>query len=100
MKSMLKTGVVGAIAAMFVASVAIAGGQDQGQRRGQRMGGPGGPGRGMLPGIMQDLTEEQRTQVRAIMQEQRQGEQGPPAEAKLRQELEAELLADVPNDQK
>src|SRR5918994_1763071 len=59
MKSMLKTGVVGAIAAMFVASVAIAGGQ-----------------------------------------EQRQGEQGPPADAKLRQELEAELLADVPNDQK
>jgi Spy/CpxP family protein refolding chaperone len=98
MKSMLKTGVVGAIAALFVASVAIAGGQDPGQHRGQRMGGPGG--RGMLPSIMQDLTEEQRTQVRAIMQEQRQGEPGPPADAKQRRELEAELLADVPNDQK
>jgi Spy/CpxP family protein refolding chaperone len=49
---------------------------------------------------MQDLSEEQRTQVRAIMQEQRQGEQGPPADAKLRRDLEAELLADTPNDQK
>jgi Spy/CpxP family protein refolding chaperone len=101
MKSMLRTGIVAAIAAVFVASVAIAGGQDQQPRRGQRMGGPGGPGgRGVLPGIMQDLSEEQRTQVRAIMQEQRQGEQGPPADAKLRRDLEAELLADTPNDQK
>jgi protein CpxP len=98
MNKMLKTGVVGGIAALFVASVAIADGQGPGQRRGPGMGGPGG--RGMLPGIMQDLTDEQRTQVRAIMQEQREGQQGPPADAKLRRDLEAELLADVPDQQK
>ena len=102
MKNILKTGVVGAIAAVFVASVAIAGGQDQGQGqgRGPGMRGPGGPGgRGLAP-IMRDLTEEQRKQVRAILDEQRGDQQGPPADAKLRRELEAELLADVPNDQK
>jgi Spy/CpxP family protein refolding chaperone len=103
MKSMLKTGVVGAIAAVFVASVAIASSQDQGQRRGPgaRGEGPGGPGgRGFMPGIMRELTEEQRTQVRAILDEQRDDRQGPPADAKLRRDLEAELLADTPNDQK
>lgn len=98
MKNMLKTGVAGAIAAAFVASIAIAEGQGPGQRRGPGAGGPGG--RGVLPGIMQDLTDEQRTQVRAIMDEQRTGREGPPADAQLRRDLEAELLADVPNDQK
>ena len=98
MKNMLKTGVVGAIAAAFVASIAIAEGQEPWQRRGPAVGGPGG--RGMMSGIMQDLTDQQRTQVRAIMEEQRAGREGPPADATLRRDLEAELLADVPNDQK
>jgi Spy/CpxP family protein refolding chaperone len=100
MKSMVKTAVVGAIAAVFVASVAIAGGQDQDRRRGPGMRGPGGPGgRGLAP-IMRQLTDDQRKQVRAILDAQRGERQGPPADAKLRRELEAELLADVPNDQK
>jgi Spy/CpxP family protein refolding chaperone len=100
MKSMLKAGVVGAIAAVFVASVAVAGGQEQQQRRGPGLRGPGGPGgRGLTP-IMRELTEEQRKQVRAILDEQRDDQRKPPADAKLRRELEAELLADVPNDQK
>lgn len=100
MKSVVKTGIVAAVAAVFVASVAVAGGQGpgQGQRRGPGFGGPGG--RGLMPGIMQDLTEEQRGQIRAIVQEQRGDQQGPPADAKLRHDLEAELLADAPNDQK
>ena len=100
MKSVVKTGIVAAVAAVFVASVAVAGGQGpgQGQRRGPGFGGPGG--RGLMPGIMQDLTEEQRGQIRAIVQEQRGDQQGPPADAKLRHDLEAELLADPPNDQK
>ena len=119
MRSMFKTAVVSAAAAVFVASVAIAGGsvdsaqdragkgqvQRQGPGRGPGgpgFGGPGGPGgpggRGGFGVIMRDLTDEQRTQVRAIMEEQR--EQGPPADGKLRRDLEAELLADAPNDAK
>jgi Spy/CpxP family protein refolding chaperone len=97
MNRVLTTGAVAAIAAAFAASVAIAEGQGQGQRRGPGSGGPGGRG---MTGILQGLTDEQRTQVRAIMQEQREGQQLPPADAKLRRELEAELLADAPNDQK
>lgn len=105
MKSMMTSAIVGAVAAAFVASVAVAQGQGPGPQgrggRGPGMGGPGGPGgRGMMPGVMQGLTEEQRQQVKAIMDEQRAGQQGPPADAKLRRDLEAELLADAPNDQK
>ena len=110
MKSMLKSAVVGAVAAAFVASVAVAQGQGQGpgvQRGrgpgGQGMmgqGGPGGPGRGLMPAVMQDLTAEQRQQVKAIMDEQRGAELGPPADARLRRDLEMELLADAPNAQK
>lgn len=100
MKSMMKSAVVGAVAAAFVASVAVAQGQGPGAQgrggRGPGMGGPGGPGRGALQG----LSEEQRRQVKAIMDEGRDAEQGPPADAKLRRALEAELLADAPNDQK
>jgi Spy/CpxP family protein refolding chaperone len=110
MRSVIKTAVVSAVAAVFVASVAIAAGQGPGQGKGpgqgqgRHGGGPGGPGfggrggPGPMFGLMQDLTEEQRTQVRAIMEEQR--EQGPPADAKLRHALEAELLADAPNEAK
>lgn len=101
MKSMMKTAVVGAMAAAFVASVALAQGQGPGMQG--RRGGPGGMGgpggRGPMPAVMQDLTEEQRKQVKAIMDEQRDGREGPPADAKLRRALEAELLADTPNDQ-
>ena len=101
MKSMLKTGVVAAIAAVFVASVAVAGGQAQGPQRGPGMRGHGGPGgRGVLPGIMRELTEEQRKQVRVILDESRDPQQGPPVDAKLRRALDAELLADAPDDQK
>jgi Spy/CpxP family protein refolding chaperone len=65
------------------------------------MAGHGGPGgRGLMPGIMRELTDEQRQQVRAIVQQQREGQDAPRADMKLRRELEAELLADAPNDQK
>jgi len=102
MRNPVKAAIVGAIAAAFVASVAVAHGQGQGpQGRGRGFGGPDGPGgRGMGPVIMRELTEEQRNQVKAIMGEQRGAEQGPPADARLRRDLEAELLADTPNDQK
>jgi Spy/CpxP family protein refolding chaperone len=120
MKSVIKTAVVSAVAAAFVASVAVAGGtsynddgkQDPGVGQGRqgRQAGPGGPGRPGGPGggrmgpagvPFEDLTEEQRQQIKAIMDEQRpaEGEDGP-ADMKLRQALETELLADAPNDQK
>jgi Spy/CpxP family protein refolding chaperone len=111
MKSMFKTAVVGAVAAAFVASVAIAGGKQASgdQQRpavGQGRGGPGGPGGpggrrgGPLGGVMEDLTDQQREQVKAILESERQGQEGPPAEMKLRQALDQELLADAPNAQK
>ena len=113
MKSILKMGVLGVVAAAFIASVAIVAGQQSGgdQKRpafGQgRTGGPGGPGGpggrgrgGPFGGVMQDLTDQQREQVKAILEAERQGEQGPPADMKLRQALEQELLADAPNAQK
>jgi len=102
MKSMVKTAVVGAIAALFVASAAMAGGQ-QPARRGAGMGPgrPGGPGGfGFAPGIVRELTDEQRNQVRAILQEERGDRDGRRGGMELRRELEAELLADVPNDLK
>jgi len=102
MKSMIKSAVVGAVAAAFVASVAVAQSQGPGaQGRGGRdpggMGAPGGPGG---RGVLQGLSEEQRQQVKAIMEEGRDGQQGAPADAKLRRDLEVELLADTPNNQK
>ena len=107
MKNMIKTAVVGAVAAAFVASVAVASQQASGQQDPQQQkvqqgrrggpGGPGGPGRGGP--MFADLTEQQREQIRAIHEAERQGQQGPPADAKLRQQLEQELLADTPNDQ-
>lgn len=53
-----------------------------------------------MPDVMRELTEEQRKQVQAILDEGRGEQQGPPADAKLRRDLATELLADVPNDQK
>ena len=113
MKNTLKMAVVGAIAAAFVASVAIASGQQgsgdpqrpaiaQGKQGGPGgMRGPGGRGRGgPLGGVLADLTDEQREQVKAILDAERQGEQGPPPDMKLRQALEQELLADAPDLQK
>ena len=110
MKSMLKTAVVGAVAAAFVASVAVASSQQSsgtqqpqrgqaGQARRGGPGGPGGPGRGFGGLMFADLTEQQREQIKAIHEAEREGQQGPPADAKLRQQLELELLADTPNDQ-
>jgi Spy/CpxP family protein refolding chaperone len=113
MKSVIKTAVVGAITAVFVASVAVASSQQasgdqqpqrpagaQGRRGGP--GGPGGPGFGRggpMGVIFADLTEQQREQIKAIHDAQRPSEQGAPADAKLRQQLELELLAETPNDQ-
>jgi Spy/CpxP family protein refolding chaperone len=71
---------------------------------GQRGRGPGGPGFGgpRLGGFarLADLTDDQRKQVEAIVQEDRASRSGPPAVVTLHRQLEAELLADSPDDQK
>ena len=69
----------------------------------QERRGPMGPGRGFgrggpllaLRGL--DLTEEQRNQIRAIREAEREGRQGPTAEAQLHRDLQAALFADAPD---
>ena len=111
MKNFLKTAVVGVAATSFVASVAVAGTDRDGEpqrptfRQGRQIGpgGPGfrGPGRGgPFGGVFADLTEQQREQVKAILDAEREAAGGPREEMKLRQALNLELLADAPNAQK
>jgi Spy/CpxP family protein refolding chaperone len=57
-------------------------------------GGPGGFAR------LADLTDDQKKQVHAILEEDRASRQGPPASVNVRRELEAEILADAPDEQK
>lgn len=72
------------------------------QERG-RGPGPGGPrglgfGRGsmgLLRGI--ELTGDQQAQIKAIHDAERQERQGPPPEAALHRQLQAELFADTPD---
>ena len=110
MKNVFRNAVVGAAAAAFVASVAVAGGQVAGDQKQQPQieqgrRGPGGAGFGRggrggpLGGVMAELTDQQREQVRAILTEERQDGQRA-GDMKLRQALELELLADQPNLQK
>jgi Spy/CpxP family protein refolding chaperone len=86
-----------------MAGFALADAQGPGERRGGAAG-PGFHGRGFGgPGgfaRLADLTDEQRAQVRAIVEEHRGSPQGPPAAVALRQQLAAEILADVPDEQK
>ena len=110
MKNILKTAVVGTAAAVFVASVAVAGTQRVGEsqrptfRQGRQIG-PGGPGfggrgrGGPFGGVVADLTDQQREQVKAILDAEREAG-GPREEMKLRQALNLELLADAPNTQR
>ena len=70
--------------------------------------GPGGPrgrgpGRGgpMMFGLRDiDLTDEQRAQIRAIHEEERQAQQGPPADLQLHRQLQSALFADAADPQK
>jgi protein CpxP len=47
-----------------------------------------------------DLTDAQRAQIRTIMEQAREGRGGSPAGVALERQLQAELLADVPDEQK
>jgi Spy/CpxP family protein refolding chaperone len=104
MKRWMFSGIVAAFIA--VTGYAFADAQVE-SRRGPRPGGPafggrgpGGPGGPGAFARFADLTDEQRKQVQAILQEDRASRQGPPAARELHRQLHAELLADVPDDQK
>jgi len=93
--------------AVFVAAAALvaisAQAQERPERREARMGGGRGhgPGRGMGPvaGLGRlHLTDEQREQVRAIVQEARASSEAPRKQAgELHRELRAAVFADTPD---
>jgi len=101
MKRTLFSGFVAGLIA--VSAFALADAQGGAGQRGPG-GGPGGPGfgRGGPGGLARfaDLTDDQRTQVQAILEEDRASRQGPPAAMALQRQLDAEILADVPDEQK
>ena len=102
MKRWMFSGMVAALIAVTGLAFAEAQGPWQpGQRPG---GGPGmgGRGHGGPGGIarLADLSDEQRKQVQAIIDEERQSTEGRAAVVGLHRQLEAELLADVPDEQK
>ena len=90
--SVVMTGVLG------LAAFSLSNAQQSGDGQ---PGGPGGFGRGgvaVLRGV--DLTDEQKASIKAIHDAERPERTGPPADASLRRELEAEVFADAPDTQK
>jgi protein CpxP len=94
--SVVMTGVLG------LAAFSLSNAQQSGEApRGRGPGGPGAFGRGggaVLRGV--DLTDEQKASIKAIHDAERQDRTGPPADATLRRELEAEVFAEAPDAQK
>ena len=86
---------------LAVAAFSFADAQGRGQRSGRPDFGPGF-GRGGPGGFARvaDLTDEQKKQVQAILEEDRASRRGPPASMTIRRELDAEILADSPDEQK
>jgi len=98
--SVVMTGVLG-LAAFSLSNAQQSGDGQPGGPRGRGPGGPGGFGRGgvaVLRGV--DLTDEQKASIKAIHDAERPERTGPPADASLRRELEAEVFADAPDTQK
>ena len=92
--SVVMTGVLGLAAYTLSGAQPPAGGAGGGRPRGGP--GGGGPGIAFLRGA--DLTEEQRTAIKAIREAERPAE--PPVEGRLRRELHAEVFAEAPDTQK
>jgi len=86
---------------LAVAAFSVSDAQGRGER-GQRPGFGPGFGRGGPGGFarLADLTDEQRKQVQAILEADRSSRQGPPPSMTLRRQLDAEILADSPDEQK
>ena len=89
-------------AAVGLAAFGMADAQGQGRRGGPGFGGPGGHGPGVpFIGQIADLTDQQREQIRTILATEREGRKdGPPPAMALHRQLDAELLADAPDEQK
>ena len=69
---------------------------------GQRMGGPGrgGPGGPLVPGLNRlDLSDAQREQLRALVEQERQGTHRRDEARQAEQALNAAVFADAPNPQ-
>lgn len=86
---------------LAVAAFSFADAQGRGQRGPRPDGGPGF-GRGGPGGFARfaDLTDEQKKQVQAILEEERSSREGPPASMTVRRQLDAEILSDSPDEQK
>jgi Spy/CpxP family protein refolding chaperone len=86
---------------LAVAAFGLADAQGRGQRGPRPDGGPGF-GRGGPGGFARfaDLTDEQKKQVQAILEEERSSREGPPASMTIRRQLDAEILSDSPDEQK
>ncbi len=86
---------------LAVAAFSFADAQGRGHRGPRPDGGPafgrGGPG-GFAR--LADLTDEQKHQVQAILEEERSSREGPPASMTVRRQLDAEILSDSPDEQK
>jgi Spy/CpxP family protein refolding chaperone len=94
--SVVMTGVLGLAAYTFSGAQPPARGPE-----GQRPWGGRGGGRGdiaLLRGA--DLTEDQKTAIKAIRDAEQSSQQGPSVEGRLRRELQAEVFADAPDAQK
>jgi Spy/CpxP family protein refolding chaperone len=96
MKRWIFSGVLATLIA--VTGFAFADAQGRGQRGpGLIRGGPGGFGHFAR---MADLSDEQRKQVQAVFEEHRASREQGRAAMDLHRQLQAELLADVPDEQK
>ena len=88
---------------LAVAAFSFADAQGRAQRGPRPDGGSGfGFGRGGPGGFARfaDLTDEQKKQVQAILEEERSSREGPPASITIRRQLDAEILSDSPDEQK
>jgi Spy/CpxP family protein refolding chaperone len=87
---------VAALAAVLAAAPLLAQGPG-GHGRGQAGRGPGGPGRGILGMVHQlDLTDAQKQQLYAVMDQQKNGDPGPQIR-ETEHKLHAAILAEKPD---
>src|SRR5215203_1509312 len=95
--SVVMTGVL-ALAAFSLSNAQQAGVPGDGPRQRGFGPGPGRSGIAMLRGL--DLTDEQKAAIKAIHDAGRPAQDGLPADAGIRRQLDAELFAEAPDAQK